>query len=111
VIDFKRIKLHKIFRGEIIMFNERSGRWLGFYKVLSICMFFAIVLFGVIAGIGDVSGNYLDIGLGGDDDIILDFLSWFLLCGLFASIQLAVSMLIINFLRNVQAIREAIEKK
>ena len=93
------------------MFDERNGRWISIYKGITIFLFFAIALYGLIGAIGDTTTEYLDIGLGGDDDGVADFMTWLLLYGFIAGIQLVINMLIINFLNNVQIIRETLERK
>ena len=92
------------------MFDETDGKWIKIYKIVAVARFLIIVVFGLIAGIGDSSANFLDIGIGGDDDGALDFLVWLLVCGFVGCIQVVIDMLIIQFLNNVQIIREKIEK-
>ena len=73
-------------------------------------MFFATILFAFIAAIGDATAEYLDIGMGGDDDGILDFLVWNIAGVTWAAIQLAVSMLLLQAIDNLRIIRENTEK-
>jgi hypothetical protein len=93
------------------MFDEKSGTWIKIYKVLAILMFFGFIALGIWAGIGDSSSSFLDIGLGGDDDGFRDFIMWVLVGGIVGFCQLVTNMLIIQFLNNVQIIREKMESK
>ncbi|MBE6534000.1 MAG: hypothetical protein E7678_03405 [Ruminococcaceae bacterium] len=91
------------------IFNEKNKIWIQIYKIVTVSLFFVFVLFGFIAGLGDVSGEFLDIELGGDT--IFDLFVWLIACSLVGFIQLVLNMLIIQLLNNVQLIRENIEKK
>lgn len=93
-----------------MFFDEKDRKWIRWYKVVAIALFFIYALFGLIAGIGDSSAEYLDIGIGGDDDGFLDFILWVLIFGGIGYVQLVANMLIIQLLNNVQLIREKIEK-
>lgn len=90
------------------MFDERSEKWIRIYKGITVAAFWIYIIFGVIAGIGDCSAEYLDIGIGGDDDGFLDFIVWVLAGGIVGYVQLVANMLVIQFLNNVQTIREAV---
>lgn len=90
------------------MFDEKSCKWIHFYKVITIVTFFAFIVFGIIAGIGDASCEFLDKDLGGDT--FFDFVIWVLAGGAVGFIQLAFNMLVIQLLNNVQIIREKLEK-
>ncbi len=92
------------------MFDERSEKWIKIYKGITVTLFWIYIIFGVIAGIGDSSTGFLDIGIGGDDDGFFDFIVWVLASGFVGFFQLVANMLIIQFLNNVQIIREKIEK-
>ncbi len=89
------------------MFNEKNCIWIKIYKIITISTFFAIITFGVIAGIGDATCEFLDLDLGGDT--ILDFVVWVLASGVVGIIQLVSNMLLIQLLNNVQIIREKAE--
>lgn len=93
------------------MFDERSGKWIKIYRGLTIALFWLFIAFGILAGIGDSSSAFLDIGIGGDDDGFLDFIVWVLAGGFVGFIQLVTNMLIIQFFNNVQIIREKIESR
>ena len=92
------------------LFNEKSRIWLKIFKGVIIVMFFGTLLFGFIAGIGDCSAEFLDAGLGGDDDGFLDFFMWLIVGGATAFIQLFINMVFYQFLCNIQTIRESVEK-
>ena len=92
------------------MFDERSGKWIYFYRGLTIALFWLFIAFGILAGIGDFSGEFLDIDIGGDT-FFWDFIVWVLACGFVGFIQLVTNMLIIQFFNNVQIIREKIESR
>ena len=72
-------------------------------------MFFCAIIFGIVAGIGDASCEYLDIGIGGDDGF-LDFIVWVIASGFIGFIQLTANMLVLQLLNNIQIIRERLEK-
>lgn len=93
------------------MFDEKSSKWIRIYKGITIALFFVFVLFGLIAGIGDASGEILDFGIGGDDDGFLDFIIWLIVGAGVGFIQLVANMLLIQLLNNVQTIREKLEKE
>jgi len=90
------------------MLNEKSNIWLKIFKILIIVMFFACIIFGFVAGIGDVTSEFLDCEIGGDT--IFDFVVWFLIGIVGAFFELVGGMLILQLLNNVQIIRENIEK-
>ena len=90
------------------MFDEKNSRWIKIYKKITIITFFAFIIFGVIAGIGDVTSEFLDFDLGGDT--FFDVIVWVLACGAVGFIQLTFNMLVIQLLNNVQIIREKAEK-
>ena len=92
------------------MFDVKSDCWIRFYKTLTIILFFLFVVFGIVAGIGDCSSEYLDIGIGGDDDGFLDLFVWILSGSFLGFSQLVANMLIIQLLNNVQLIREQVEQ-
>lgn len=89
------------------MFNEKSEKWIKIYKTISIVVFWCWVAVGVFAAYDNIAiGNIFDIYIGGYflPSVVL------VLCGIaLGYIQLVVSMLIIQFLNNVQTIREKIE--
>lgn len=88
------------------MFDERSDKWIGIYKGVTVAIFLIFSIFGLIGGICDSTcADFLDIGLGGDDDGFLDFIVWILIGGGIGFIQLVTNMLVINFLDNVESIR------
>ena len=93
------------------MFNEKSGKWIRIYKGITVAAFWIFIAFGVIAGFGDSTAEFLDIGIGGDDDGLLDFIVWVLACGVVGFVQLVANMLVIQLLNNVQIIREKVESK
>lgn len=92
------------------MFDERSEKWIRIYRGITIVIFWICVVGGVLGGIGDATSGFLDFGLGGDDDGILDLMVWVLGIGGYGCVQLVVNMLIIQLLNNVQIIREKVEK-
>lgn len=91
------------------MFDEKSEKWIKIYRGVTIALFWLLIGFGILAGIGDASAGFLDIGIGGDDDGFFDFILWALAGGFAGFIQLVTNMLIIQFLNNVQIIRGEIE--
>lgn len=93
------------------MFNERSDKWIKIYKVMTIILFFGILLFSFVAGIGDASGGIMNIGLGGNDNGSLDFFVWILIGTVTGTIHLVFNMLLIQFFSNIQMIRERIGKE
>lgn len=91
------------------MFNEKSARWIRIYKVLTLIAFWIFIVFGLVAGIGDYSCEFLDIDIGGDT--FFDVILWVVIGAIVAFCQLVANMLIIQLLNNVQIIREKIENK
>ena len=100
------------------MFDEKSCKWIQIYKVLTIIIFLVIIAFGIIAGFGDGSTLFLDADPWPfyRSDILEyyfelgDFIIWVLASGVVGIIQLASNMIVIQFLNNVQIIREKLEK-
>lgn len=90
------------------MFNEKSTLWIRIYKYIAIVLCFVFCIFGLIAGIGDLSCEFLDIDIGGDT--IFDLIIWFVGCSAIGWIQLVFNMLVIQLLNNVQIIREKAEE-
>lgn len=88
------------------MFDEKSDKWIRIYKHWSLTCFAILILGGIIFGILDLTAT-VDILY---DDNILDLLLWTILGIVFGFSQLVYSMLIINFLNNVQIIRVEIDK-
>ena len=79
------------------MFNEKSPIWIKIFKVIVIVLFFVCLLSGVIMTAAEVF----------DDE--LSFVG--LLIGVAAAfVELCVGMLAINYLSNVQRIREILEE-
>lgn len=89
-------------------FDEKDGKWIGFYRGITVLFFWILLIFGFIAGIGDASGGFLDLMW---DDNFAEFLAWFVGCGVIAFAQLVTNMLVIQLLNNVQIIREKLEEK
>lgn len=89
-------------------FDEKEGKWIRFYKGLTVAFFWILIIFGFIGGIGDASGEFLDIMW---DDNFGEFLLWVVVCGVIAFVQLVTNMLVIQLLHNVQIIREKAEKE
>lgn len=89
------------------MFNEKSEKWIKIYKTITIVAFWCWVAVGAYAAYDNYFvGNIFDIYIGNYflSSVIL------VLCGLAVGYaQLVVSMLVIQFLNNVQIIREKIE--
>ena len=88
------------------MFDERSEKWIKIYKNITVIMFWLYVAAGVAMFFMGLDGWF-----GWLDDGFLDGL-----IGLAAGvgvgyITLVVNMLVIQFLNNVQIIREKIENK
>ena len=99
------------------MFDEKSCKWIQIYKVLTVIIFLVIIAFGIIAGFGDGTTLFLDEDPWPGNDGILDdyfelgdFIIWILASGIVGFIQLVSNMLVIQFLNNVQIIREKVEK-
>ena len=92
-------------------FNEKSKIWIKCYKIITIVFFFIFVSIGLIGGICDCFAlNILDVGLGGDDDGLLDLLVWLVSGCALGFIELVSNMLIILLLNNIQIIRKKLEK-
>lgn len=91
------------------LFNERSSQWIKIYKYIVVALFWIYIFIATLFGIGDASATFMDFDIGGDDGF-LDFILWVIIGGGAAFIQLVVNMLVIQFLNNVQLIREKIEK-
>ena len=93
------------------LFNEKSKIWIKCYKIIAMVLFFLFVGLGVIGGICDCFAlDPFDVGLGGDDDGLLDLLVWLIIGGGFGFLQLVSNMLIIQLLNNIQIIRKKLEK-
>ena len=103
--------LHTIKRIIDNVFNVNSSKWIKQYWVITVAAFFIIIIFGFIAGIGDATDNFFDYDITGSYNDFLDFLIWFIGGILIGYIQLVANMLIIQFLNNVQTIREKTENK
>ncbi len=97
------------------MFNEKSNVWIQIYKGITIAQFIVSVLSGMIIGALEASRLwYMNTSLlfflrerGG----IINFFVWIILGFVIGFVPLVVNMLIIQFLNNVQLIREKVEKK
>ena len=79
------------------MFNEKSPIWIKIFKTIVIVMFFVSLLSGVVLLATDILEEeiaFLGI-LGG---VVVAF------------VELCVGMLVINYLSNVQRIREILEE-
>lgn len=89
------------------MFNEKNEKWIKVFKVVSI-----IALVGwlfIAIGVGYSSwNNYWISDLLGIDSEIIDFLIPFVACGLIGLLDYTKKMLIIQYLGNVQSIRNKI---
>jgi hypothetical protein len=46
------------------IFDEKSGRWIRIYKILTIITFGICIAFGILAGIGDASASFLGVDIG-----------------------------------------------
>ena len=88
----------------MIMFNEKSSIWIKIYKTITLIIFWLYVLAGVVMFLMGLDGSLWWIDGGIIDGIIG-------LAGSFIAgyITLVVNMLIIQFLNNVQLIREKLE--
>ena len=90
------------------MFDEKNGKWIKIYKKITVVLFWLFVALGVFA--------FFDNWLGGEffnSNYFGYFLDGILLLAVFICVgyvQLVSNMLIIQFLNNVQIIREKIEK-
>lgn len=93
------------------LFDEQNGRWLKFYKGITITVFFIIAVLGLIAGIDDMTGfiDVFDVDIV-DRDEFVDFMAWVLIGEATAFCYLVVNMLVIQLLQNVQAIRKSLER-
>ena len=105
MFDEKSSKCIGIYKGYTqIMFDEKSSKWIGIYKGYIQIMFWLYIIAAVVLGI---IGLFVDI----TNVPLLD--SLILLSGgaLVALVHLVTNMLLLNFLNNVQVIRESVEKK
>ena len=93
------------------MFDETNDKWIKIYKAITIILFFGILIFSLVAGIGDALGDFLDIGIGGDDNGFFDFIVWILVGAVVGTIHLVVNMLLIQLFNNIQIIREKVGKE
>ena len=89
------------------MFNERSAVWIKILKIIVVATFCITVLAGIVFGISDMTCGFNDADIIGDDGLG-DLLIWIIIFGISAVIELTVGMLVVNFLTNVQDIREKI---
>ena len=92
------------------MFDEKSEKWIRIYKKITIAAFWCWSVFGILAAIDNwFIWEVFDIFLFGGEfwgGVLL------LLCGFGIGFgQLVINMLVIQFLNNVQLIREKIENK
>ena len=89
---------------KMVMFNEKSSIWIKIYKTITLIIFWLYVLAGVVMFLMGLDGSLWWIDGGIIDGIIG-------LAGSFIAgyITLVVNMLIIQFLNNVQLIREKLE--
>ena len=88
------------------LFDEKSKMWITILKNYTIMMYWIYIIAAVVMTIGGWCGWYWWIDGGFLDGIIC------LAGGVFmAYAQLVVNMLLIQFLNNVQIIREKIENK
>ena len=92
-------------------FDEKKDIWLKIFKVLAIIMFFLIIIFGLFYAINIAkglypSGHYYDgrfsFGI---------FLSVFLTSILAAIVELAFSMILIDFFTNIRELKNEIVKE
>ena len=88
------------------MFDEKSSIWIARYKKFVIFSFWALLIGGILLGIFDITAT-IDILF---DDTLLDLLLWSVIGAILAYAQLLSGMLLLNFLNNVQTIREKIEQ-
>ena len=88
----------------MVMFNEKSSIWIKIYKTITLIIFWLYVLAGVVMFLMGLDGSLWWIDGGIIDGIIglaVSFIAGY--------ITLVVNMLIIQFLNNVQLIREKLE--
>lgn len=78
-------------------FDETSSIWIKIYKVLIIVLFFATLLAGLILGITAISNRNA-----------LGAILYFIGTPIAAFFELVFNMITLNFLKNVQIIREEI---
>ena len=88
------------------MFDETNDKWIKIYKAITIILFFGILLFSLVAGIGDATDNFLDIL--DIDGVFFDFIVWILVGAVVGTIHLVVNMLLIQLFNNIQIIREKV---
>lgn len=87
------------------MFNEKSNQWIKIFKGYTKVMFWICIVAAVILCILGWCDCFWITNSIFIDGLIL------LACGVFAAFaQLVVNMLIIQYLNNVQVIREKVEK-
>ena len=80
------------------MFNEKNPIWIKIFKIVVIVLFFISLLSGLLLLAADVF----------EEDMA--FLA-ILIGAVAAFVELCVGMLAVNYLRNVQRIREILEEK
>ena len=84
------------------MFDETSGTWIKIYKVVTIVLFWLFMVGAVIAGIMSIANARYD------SDVIYGIITAIGIA-LVGFIQLVTNMLVVQFLNNVQTIRETLE--
>lgn len=97
------------------MFNETKGIWIEVYKGFTILLSISILLGSIALGCamikeGGFAGGLLYEAFGLEPRIELLGCIFIFVGVIFAFIVLAANMLILNFLKNVQIIREYSEK-
>lgn len=89
------------------MFDERSRIWIQILKYCVVAVFCLLVLTGWVFGFSDMLCGFIDADIIGDD-LLGDLLIWVVIFAIPAAIELCTGMALVNFLTNVQDIREKI---
>lgn len=88
------------------LFDEKSNIWIKIYKVYVCVMFCLLCLTTLILSFVGISGDFLLT----DESPFLNFISILLSGALLTFLHLVTNMIILNFLNNIQIIRESVEK-
>ncbi|MBE5817807.1 MAG: hypothetical protein E7312_01985 [Clostridiales bacterium] len=92
--------------GALIMFDEKSDKWINGFKTYTKVLFWLFLITGIIL---------CQLGWSGEMDMtgssFVDGVLFLFICSLFAFLQRIVNMLIIKMFYNINTIREEAEKQ
>ncbi len=97
------------------MFNEKSGKWIRIFKIYTKVMFWLCISVAVVCclsrwadGIWNITARWYP-GFWYTGESVIDGLICLVGGGILAFAQLVVNMLILQYLNNIQIIREKVE--